>query len=71
MYLLILIIIIFFNLFKSFFFYTNKLKLNTGQQILDSQQSTGFLISFNSLINLKNSLIDKNKLKYLPFYKIT
>lgn len=54
--------------------YVNKLKLIIGQPILESQRSTGFLgflISLNSLINLKNSLIDTNKLKYLPFYKLS
>lgn len=59
---------------QKFYFYVNKLKLITGQLILESQRSTGFLgflISFNSLINLKNSLIDTNKLKYLPFYKLS
>jgi hypothetical protein len=54
--------------------YLNKLKLITGQPILESQRSTGFLgflISFNSLINLKKSLINTDKLKYLPFYKLS
>lgn len=63
-----------FSFIQKFYLYVNKLKLITGQPILESQRSTGFLgflISFNSLINLKNSLIDTNKLKYLPFYKLS
>jgi len=60
-----------FSFIQKFYFYVNKLKLITGQPILESQRSTGFLISFNSLINLKHSLIDTNELKYLPFYKLS
>jgi hypothetical protein len=51
--------------------YVNNLKLTTGQPILEAQRSTVFLISFNSLTNLKKSLIDTDKLKYLPFYKLS
>jgi len=63
-----------FSFIQKFYLYINKLKLITEQPILESQRSTGFLgflISFNSLINLKKSLIDTDKLKYLPFYKLS
>lgn len=59
---------------QKFFYYIHNLKLSSGQPILKSQRVTGFLgllVCFNSLLNLNESLIDKNKLQFLPFYKLS
>lgn len=59
---------------KKFIYYVHNLKLNTGQPILKSQRSTGFLgfiVCFHSLINLKKKLIDTNNLKFIPSYKLS
>jgi len=59
---------------KKFIYYVHNLKLSTGQPILKSQRSTGFLgfiVCFHSLINLKKKFIDTNNLKFIPSYKLS
>lgn len=59
-----------YSFIQKFYYYVNSLKLADGQYVVKSQRSTGFLgflICFKSLMYLKSSVIDTNKLKYLPF----
>lgn len=63
-----------YSFIKLFFYYVNNLRLETGQLLLKSQRCTGFLgflISFNSLIDLKSKYIDTNSLKFIPMYKLS
>lgn len=52
-----------FSFIQQLFFYVQHFKLNTGQPILKSQRSTGFLdflVCFRSLFNPKKAFIDSN-----------
>jgi len=73
--LLQIIMVIFIALcLQKFYYYVNNLKFADGQYVVKSQRSTGFLgflICFKSLMNLKSTLIDTNRLKYLLFYKLS
>lgn len=57
-----------------FFSYVKALRFSDGELVINSQRKTGFigfLMCFNSLINLKKNLIDSNALLFLPFYKLS
>jgi len=54
---------------KTFSFYVNSLKCLDGQLVIDSNEKTGFLgflICFESLLQLYSELILPEKLKFLP-----
>jgi len=56
------------------FSYFEDLKYPNGELLLNSQRKTGFLgflICFNSLMNLKTQLIDNNCIQSLPMYRLS
>lgn len=59
---------------NNIFSYFEGLKYPNGELLLNSQRKTGFLgflICFNSLMDLKTQLIDNNYIKSLPMYRLS